>query len=93
MRIYKYSLKPETTQVITLPLNAEFKYLDGMDEGINLWFAVNPDEKETEDVEFRIYPTGIDIPDYDDLEYLGTARVFEPNVYVYYFHVFVKPIK
>jgi hypothetical protein len=75
MRVYKYTLKPETRQVIEMPKGAEI-LSTGVDvlvsDNLCLWALVDEDARP-EMRTIRIHGTGHDVPESSKLRFIGTA--------------------
>lgn len=86
--IYKYEIKnPEST--ITLPCGYDILcakvQVSGMFEELFLWALVNPDEEKQEDVRIRVFATGDDIDNPQELVYIDTVMMRNGALV---FHVF-----
>lgn len=64
--IYKYTLMPQTSNVLCLPASANILSAKCQGEHTQVWALVNPDEQEMSSVDFRTYGTGHPIE--DDIE-------------------------
>ena len=71
--IWKYNLKPGYF-ILNIPKGARLVYVGVQSNLPVLWAIVNPQE-ELQNVEFRMVPTGEEIPDW--YTYVGTAHPVE----------------
>ena len=84
-KIYKYQLEPEENQILSLPEDAKFIYAGMQKEKITIW-AVIESMNRLRDYDIKIIGTGWNIPDYDDLRYIGTVQMITGFVW----HIFYK---
>ena len=74
-RIYKYTLKLQDEQDVSMPLGAVLLSIQEQHGNLTVWAHVDPSEKTMVDKRFRIYGTGHDI-DWEDgrLHYAATVQ-------------------
>lgn len=86
--IYKYEIK-NLESTITLPCGYDILcakvQVSGMFEELFLWALVNPDEEKQEDVRIRVFATGDDIDNPQELVYIDTVMMRNGALV---FHVF-----
>lgn len=75
MKIFKYTLEPESRQVVELPRGATILSVGAdvhMEDNLCLWALVDPDAHPEVRV-IRIHGTGYDVVTPERLTYIGTA--------------------
>lgn len=81
MKIWKYQLALNLDcEDVRMPKGANILSFQMQGGRPTIWVLVNPDNTE-EHRYFRIFITGDDIPDFPQLEYIGTAQ---DGVYVWH---------
>jgi hypothetical protein len=81
--IWKYTLECESTQTISMPKYSTVLSLQVQNGVPCIWALVNPTSEKTDRI-FKIYPTGIEFNNIDNLAFIGTFQI-EGNLV---FHVF-----
>lgn len=89
-KIFKYRLKIQEKQTISLPIDAEIIRVDDVDGEFFLWAIVEVDEDkviETEERHIEFYKTGQEILEPSShLKYLGFCKIYimqELGLYVF----------
>lgn len=86
-RIFKYELKLDTVNIVSMPKGAEVISVIEQNNGIVVYAIVDPDETQMVDKVFTIVGTGRDMTfDADDYVFLGTVSMFAGR---YIWHVFM----
>lgn len=76
-KIFKYQLKIQEKQELTLPQGAKIIRVDDLDGMFFLWAMVNADaDWPTEVVNLEFYKTGQPIDNPDGLCYIGFCKLF-----------------
>jgi len=85
-RIYKYELKPQEMQIISLPVGSKVLSVIEQNDTIMMYALVNIEEKETDKYYFTIYGTGHDISNgINTFEFIDTVKLQGGSLV---FHVF-----
>jgi len=75
MKVFKYTLVPESRQVVELPRGATILRVGAdvvVDDNLCLWALVDPDERPEMRI-VHIYGTGHEVVTPERLRYIGTA--------------------
>lgn len=77
MRIFKYELKVDDIQFVSIPKGAKLLTVQTQRNIPCLWAMVDPDE-EKEDIRIFMLGTGhiIDDSDIQDMQYIGTFQMY-----------------
>lgn len=88
-RIHKHEITEMTDGFETdLPVGARILTVQVQKSGFPcFWYAFDDDLKHTTKRRFRMVGTGHDIPDYDDLDYIGTFTIFNGDIVVHLFEI------
>lgn len=83
--IYKYQLKGEEWQFVTMPEGAQILCVQSQRDMACLWAIVDTEQPLMQMRKIHIYGTGHEIPDTLNLVYIGTFQVHSGALV---FHVF-----
>ncbi len=83
--IYKYPLLIEDKQVVSMPINAEILTVQ-IQNGIPCIWALVDTSSPLSDVSVRVYPTGGEVEQSQNLKYCGTFQMIGGGLV---FHVFI----
>lgn len=84
-KIYKYPLQIEDQQVLRIPRGSEILSVQTQG-GVPCIWAMVDDSLPLDDVVIRMYATGVEIDNADDLRYCGTVQLLGGS---FVFHVFL----
>lgn len=73
-KIYKYHIEVTDEQQVSLPKGAQILTVQTQQEQPCIWVLVDP-QMPTELVTIRVHGTGHDVPDSDNLKYIGTFQM------------------
>ena len=86
-RIYKYPLKDEEIQWLSLPLGSRILSAITQGENIVIYVLVDINETLQEDFFFAVYGTGHNtMTDLDDLRFLNTVEFKQEGLVFHVFH-------
>ena len=60
MKIWKFELKKERTQLVKMPLNSEIMDIQFQNDNLVMWALVDPESEQIE-VKINMYGTGLEI--------------------------------
>ena len=87
-KIYKYEIAPGVFQALNLPAGAEVLSIQVQHGRPHIWAAIDT-EKPLTTRTFCVYGTGVEIPDFYMLSFIGTFQLADGDLV---FHLFEKVI-
>ena len=88
MKIYKYILRMEETQLLEVPRGSKILSVAEQRNKIAIYALVDIKQKRFDYYKFFIKPTGQDV-NVNDCEFLGTVKMYEGDLM---FHIFYKKV-
>ena len=85
-KIYKYPIEVTDEQVVLLPTGAKILTIQSQGDIACIWALVDPMAPRNEEIAIRIHGTGHDVPDSENLEYVGTFQMMGGRLV---FHSFI----